>query len=199
MKRKIIILSTILLVIILLISTIAIVNGKGESKKTEIVITKEQINYQKVNSKDDDVSEKEIINQLFKEEVLKKECEKRKIELDEETISKIKEQAQGELSDQTLNDIASIGMTEKEFRDILFDRLVSMQKEFILKDQLTEEIANNDVKVNDKDFKKKVDEFNKIKNVENASEFEDLVLKSYDLIEEYIEILEKDYVQKVQE
>lgn len=199
MKRKIIISSTILLVIILLISTIAIVNGKGESKKTEIVITKEQINYQKVNSKDDDVSEKEIINQLFKEEVLKKECEKRKIELDEETISKIKEQAQGELSDQTLNDIASIGMTEKEFRDILFDRLVSMQKEFILKDQLTEEIANNDVKVNDKDFKKKVDEFNKIKNVENASEFEDLVLKSYDLIEEYIEILEKDYVQKVQE
>ena len=103
------------------------------------------------------------------------------------------------MSDQTLNDIASIGMTEKEFRDILFDRLVSMQKEFILKDQLTEEIANNDVKVNDKDFKKKVDEFNKIKNVENASEFEDLVLKSYDLIEEYIEILEKDYVQKVQE
>lgn len=199
MKRKIIISSTVLLLIILLISTIAIVNGKGESKKTEIVITKEQINYQKVNSNDDDVSEKEIINQLFKEEVLKKECEKRKIELDEETISKIKEQAKGELSDQTLNDIVSIGMTEKEFRDILFDRLVSMQKEFILKDQLTEEIANNDVKVNDKDFKKKVDEFNKIKNVENASEFEDLVLKSYDLIEEYIEILEKDYVQKVQE
>lgn len=199
MKRKIIISSTILLVIILLIAAVAIVNGKGESKKTEIVITKEQINYQKVNSKDDDVSEKEIVNQLFKEEVLKKECEKRKIELDEETISKIKEQAKGELSYQTLKEIASIGMTEKEFRDILFDRLVSMQKEFILKDQITEEIANNDVKVNDKDFKKKVDEFNKIMNVENASEFEDLVLKSYDLIEEYIEILEKDYVQKVQE
>lgn len=75
---------------ILLITTIAIVNTKGESNKTEIVITKEQINYQKIISKDDDISEKEIINQLFKEEVLKKECEKRKIELDKETLSEIK-------------------------------------------------------------------------------------------------------------
>lgn len=102
------------------------------------------------------------------------------------------------MSDQTLKEIALSGMTEKEFREVLFDRLVSMQKEFILNDQLTEEIANNNVQVNDKKFKEKVDDFNKIKDVENASDFEDLVLKSYELLEEYIEILEKDYVQKVE-
>lgn len=193
MRKTVLTLSIILLTVVAVVSVFLGINNKDKNHKTEIVITNEQINYQKIISKDDDISEKEIINQLFKEEVLKKECEKRKIELDEETISKTKEKAQGELSEQTLKEIASSGMTEKEFRDVLFDRLVSMQKEFILKDQLTEEIANNDVKVKDKDFKKKVDDFNKIKSVENASDFEDLVLKSYDLFEEYIEILEKDY------
>lgn len=193
MRKTVLTLSIILLTVVAVVSVFLGINNKDKNDKTEIIITNEQINYQKIISKDDDISEKEIINQLFKEEVLKKECEKRKIELDEETISRTKEKAQGELSEQTLKEFASIGMTEKEFRDVLFDRLVSMQKEFILKDQLTEEIANNDVKVKDKDFKKKVDDFNKIKSVENASDFEDLVLKSYDLFEEYIEILEKDY------
>ncbi len=184
----------LVLICIVSIATVSFLYINNKHDKTEIIITTEQIDYQKILSKNDDKTEEEIINQLFKEEVLKKECEKRKIELDEETISKLKEDAQGELSDEKLNKIALSGMTEKEFRDVLFDRLVSMEKEFVLIDQLTEEIANNNVQVNNKEFKKKVDDINKIKKFENPAGFQDLVLRNYNLLEEYIEILKSDYV-----
>ncbi len=192
--KKLFIPSIILLFFI--ITTFVLVITINNGKKTEIVITNEEVIYEEnlIKSNNNVKSEEEIINDLFEDKVLNYECEIRGVELDENTLIQIKKKTQEDLTEEELEKIADRNLTEQEFREELLIKLIDMEKRVILKEQLMEEISDNKIEINDKKFKKKVEEFN---NNKQSMSFEETANTLYSLLNQYIEILKNQYTKNV--
>lgn len=185
-----------IIVISLVISVFVIVMMKDEDKKSNIIITNEEIIYERNlnESNNNSKSEKEIIDDLFEDKVLNNECEIRGIEVDENTLMKIKEQTQKKLTEEEMKKISDRNLTEQEFRDNLLIKLENMEKRVLLKEELMKEITDNDIKINNEKFKNKVDDFNKNRDSKSV-EFN--ALKMQKLLDEYIDLLKKQYSQTI--
>ena len=85
-----------------------------------------------------------------------------------------------------------MNLTEEEFRNNLYEKLINMQLRVKLKEQLLDEIFNNDIKVDNNEFKVQVKSFNDDKNSNNYSA-EELFTKTEELLDKYISILKSNY------
>ena len=90
--------------------------------------------------------------------------------------------------------ISNMNMTEEEFRNYLYNKLIDMQLRVNLKKELLEEINTNNIKINNQEFKQKVKNFNEYKNSENVN-IDETIQNAENLLNEYITILEKQYTK----
>ena len=150
----------LLTVVIIISSTIQYIKKDNEidvsNKEIKLEVMKNR-NTNKINIDDTSVSEEEISNKIFEEKVLLKECEKRNIDIEDETKQELKKVTfNNPISDENMKVISNMNMTEEEFRNYLYNKLIDMQLRVNLKKELLEEINTNNIKINNQEFKQKV-------------------------------------------
>lgn len=197
MRKKIII---IILSIFLLLGIISIICINREKLynmcfiSNSIEVSNEEIELALLSTDDENIEEKskqEISDQIFSEKVLNTESKKRNIDLSEEEKENFKKIVfSNNISEDNKRKIESMNMTEEEFRDYLYEKLLKMQKRVELKKQLLEEINNNNVKIKNQEFKKKVNTYNSTKYNKNDT---DTLNECTNLLNEYISIIESQY------
>lgn len=188
----------LLTVVIIISSTIQYIKKDNEidvsNKEIKLEVMKNR-NTNKINIDDTSVSEEEISNKIFEEKVLLKECEKRNIDIEDETKQELKKVTfNNPISDENMKVISNMNMTEEEFRNYLYNKLIDMQLRVNLKKELLEEINTNNIKINNQEFKQKVKNFNEYKNSENVN-IDETIQNAENLLNEYITILEKQYTK----
>ena len=205
MKKWII---TIFVIIIIIISTIIIFINHSEgnnenisdNKSYDIKISNREIELAMIRDEniiENDKSFETISNEIFEEKVLDMEREKREICLDSEQEENLKNVIYNNpISDENKLKLKDMDMTEEEFRDYLYERMIKMQKRVQLNKQLLEEINNNDIKIDDEEFKAEVKKFNEDKN--NFNNTESLLTEYQDLYDSYVELISQQY-NKIEE
>lgn len=187
----------IILVVIMLILGITFINNTSEDK---IIISNEEIELEIMKNEDTYDKEKDIdfdkvTEKIFQEKVLNKESQKRNINIDNGTQEKLKEiSLNNTISEENKRKIESLGLSEEEFREYLYNNLIEMQKRVLLKKELLEEINNNNIKIDNENFKEKVDIFNSNRETNSA---EEVLITTEELLNEYITILEQEYEKVV--
>ena len=157
------------------------------------IVRSEIINEDSTN--ETSVNKENISNQIFEEKVLAKECEKRSITVDKEQQQTLRKVAfSNSISDKNMEKVNSMNMTEEEFRNYLYNKLMDMQLRVKLKKELLEEINTNNIKINNQEFKERVEAFNEYKNSKSFN-LDEAIPKAEELLNEYITILENQYTK----
>lgn len=196
MKKNYIIVCLIVIIIIVILTIIAVLiyNANNKESRGEIItISEKEKNLEKVqidtkNKSEEEVSQ-EILNNIVTEKVLVEESKNRGSELTAEEVEQARKMAyDNEIKEENLSKIADMGMTETEFREFFYEEMKKTQIVNKFKRELMSEISKNEVRIDNEEFKNKVNEYHEqIKN-ENY----DLELFSK-LVDEYVELLKKDY------
>lgn len=157
-----------------------------------ITISKNEIQFEREFKNDDNanISDEEILNSIFDKKVMAKECDIRNIQIDDEILESLKEKSQKESTESEKNKLKDIGMSEESFKENYLQELVCFEKEILLKQALLEEISSNNIKVEDKEFKSKIDNYNKKKS---SYSIEENLLQTESLLHEYIDIIKSNY------
>ena len=196
----------IFLVLIILLFMIAILINFGVSKEVTqdtIEVYAKEIELEKlreniiVNDSSNIINNENkndnIVNKIFEEKVLVNESKKRNISIEEEQKENLKKISfNNPISEENQQKIRDMNLTEEEFRNNLYEKLINMQLRVNIKEQLLDEIFNNDIKVDNNEFKVQVKSFNDDKNSNNYSA-EELFTKTEELLDKYISILKSNY------
>ncbi len=192
-KMKVILILILVCIVSIAIVSFLYINDKYD--KTEIIVTTEEIELKRKVNAEDNLTDDEIINMLFENKVFNEECNKREIKLEDSVLNEINSELQEELTEDDLKAIELWDMTETEFYKYSYDTYVNLEKQCILDEQIIDEIDNNNLKNNNRELKKKVDDFNKNRDSMPLGD----IFNTFDaLYNEYVEILKSDYVLKVE-
>lgn len=200
-KNKLIFIFLIISIIVLAVilffnwNTLSTINDNIiEISQNEIKVEKlrKQI-IENISSDSVNINEDTILDELFEEKVLSKESEKRNITIEKEQQEILKKVSYNNpISEENKQKISDMNMTEDEFRNYLYKQLINMQLRVNLKKQLLEEINNNNIKIDNIDFKAEVEALNNYKN-SNTFNAEELFSKTQELLDEYISIIKNGY------
>lgn len=208
MKKWMIVIS-IIFVLIVLITIIFINYSEGnnenisENNSYDIKVSNREIELALIRENENTVNNNEtaenVSNEIFEEKVLDIECEKRKIFLDSEQEENLKNVIYNNpISDENKSKLEDMNMTEEEFRDYLYDRMIKMQKRVKLNKQLLEEINNNNIKIDNEEFKAEVKKFNDDKDNNTNTNTENLLNKCQELYNKYVDLISQQY-NKIEE
>lgn len=196
----------IFIVLIILLFMIAILVNFGVSKEVTqdtIEVYAKEIELERLrediiindssNITNNENTNDNIVNKIFEEKVLVRESEKRNITIEEEQKENLKKISfNNPISEENQQKIRDMNLTEEDFRKNLYEKLMNMQLRVKLKEQLLEEIFNNNIKIDNNEFKVQVKSFNDYRNSNNYSA-EELVTKTEELLDKYISILKSNY------
>lgn len=203
-KNKLIfIIFLVLIIILFMIAILVNFSVSRESTQDTIEVYAKEIELEKlreniiVNDSSNIINNENkndnIVNKIFEEKVLVNESKKRNISIEEEQKENLKKISfNNPISEENQQKIRDMNLTEEEFRNNLYEKLINMQLRVKLKEQLLEEIFNNDIKVDNNEFKVQVKSFNDDKNSNNYSA-EELFTKTEELLDKYISILKSNY------
>lgn len=176
-------------------------NGKNiDEKNNEISITEEEIDFEMqkenipVQNRQNEESIENAKEELIEKKIISKECDKRNIQLDATQEEEFRNKAfVEELSEEDKEYAERTGMTEEEIRQAIYDLSVEMQKEVKLYDALLKEIYNNEVTIDNQEFKNKVNEYNENRNSENV-DFDYNFNELQKLTDEYFNLIKEQYI-----